>query len=106
MAPAISYLMHKGFMRSVAYGQNEVFEAAQILAQTEGMIPAPETAHSLRFVIDKALECKKTGESKAIAMNYSGHGLLDLGAYEEFLAGKLADYEPEKIKVPTITPAR
>ncbi len=106
MAPAISYLMNKGFMRSVAYGQNEVFEAAQILAQTEGMIPAPETAHSLRFVIDKALECKKTGESKAIAMNYSGHGLLDLGAYEQFLAGKLVDYEPEKIKVSTITPTR
>jgi tryptophan synthase beta chain len=102
MAPSISYLIHKGFMRSVAYHQIEVFQAAQILAQTEGLIIAPETAHSLKFVIDEALRCRKTGEKKVIAMNYSGHGLLDLGAYEQFLAGKLVDYEPEKIEVPTI----
>ncbi len=99
MAPSISYLIKKGYMRSVAYHQNEVFEAARILAQTEGLIIAPETAHSLRFVIDEALRCRKTGEGKVIAMNYSGHGLLDLGAYEQFLMGKLLDYEPEKIEV-------
>jgi tryptophan synthase beta chain len=101
MAPSISYLIYKGFMRSVAYSQNEVFNAAEILAQTEGLIIAPETAHSLKFVIEEALRCKKTGEKKVIAMNYSGHGLLDLSAYEQFLAGKLVDYEPEKIEVPT-----
>jgi tryptophan synthase beta chain len=103
MAPLISYLIHKGYMHSVAYGQTEVFEAARLLAQTEGMITAPETAHSLKFVIDKALECKKTHEKKIIAMNYSGHGLLDLSAYEQFLAGKLVDYEPEKVQVPTFS---
>ncbi len=102
MAPSISYLIYKGYMRSVAYHQTEVFQAAQILAQAEGLIIAPETAHSLKFVIDEALRCRKTGEKKVIAMNYSGHGLLDLGAYEQFLAGKLMDYEPEKIEVPTI----
>ncbi|MEM0007110.1 MAG: TrpB-like pyridoxal phosphate-dependent enzyme [Candidatus Bathyarchaeia archaeon] len=102
MAPSISYLIHRGYMRSVAYHQTEVFQAAQILAQAEGLIIAPETAHSLKFVIDEALRCRKTGEKKVIAMNYSGHGLLDLGAYEQFLAGKLVDYEPEKIDVPTI----
>jgi tryptophan synthase beta chain len=102
MAPSISYLIHKGYMRSVAYHQSEVFEAAQILAKAEGLIIAPETAHSLKFVIDEALRCRKTGEEKVIAMNYSGHGLLDLGAYEQFLAGKLVDYEPEKIEVPKI----
>ena len=101
MAPLISYLIHKGHMRSVAYNQIEIFEAARILAQTEGMITAPETAHSLRFVVDEALECKKTNQKKVIAMNYSGHGLLDLSAYEQFLDGKLADYEPEKIEVST-----
>ena len=103
MAPLISYLIHKGYMHSVAYSQTEVFEAARLLAQTEGMITAPETAHSLKFVIDKALECKKTHEKKIIAMNYSGHGLLDLSAYEQFLAGKLVDYEPEKVQVPTFS---
>jgi len=106
MAPSISYLIHKGYMRSVAYHQTEVFKAAQILAQTEGLITAPETAHSLKFVIDEALRCRETGEKKVIAMNYSGHGLLDLGAYEQFLAGKLMDYEPEKIEVPTIVPRK
>jgi tryptophan synthase beta chain len=100
MAPLISYLIYKGYMRSVAYSQTEVFEAAEILAKTEGLIIAPETAHSLKYVLDEALRCKKTGEQKVIAMNYSGHGLLDLTAYEQFLAGKLVDYEPEKIETP------
>jgi len=54
----------------------------------------------LKYVLDEALKCKKTGEKKVIAMNYSGHGLLDLTAYEQFLAGKLVNYEPEKIEVP------
>jgi tryptophan synthase beta chain len=103
MAPLISYLIHKGYARSVAYGQAEIFEAARLLAQTEGMITAPETAHSLKFVVDEALRCKRTGEKKIIAMNYSGHGLLDLSAYEQFLAGKLSEYEPEKIEVPAFS---
>jgi tryptophan synthase beta chain len=100
MAPLISYLIHKGYMNSIAYDQTEVFEAARLLARTEGMITAPETAHSLKFVIEQALECKKTGKKKIIAMNYSGHGLLDLSAYEQFLAGKLVNYEPEKVQTP------
>jgi tryptophan synthase beta chain len=75
-----------------------------MLAQTEGFIAAPETAHSLRFVVEEALRCKETGEKKVIAMNYSGHGFLDLSAYEQFLSGKLVDYTPEKIEVPTIVP--
>jgi tryptophan synthase beta chain len=101
MAPSISYLIHKGYIRSVAYNQTEIFQAARILAQTEGLIIAPETAHSLKYVVDEALRCKKTGEKKIIAMNYSGHGLLDLSAYEQFLEGKLVDYQPERIEVPT-----
>jgi tryptophan synthase beta chain len=102
MAPLISYLINKGYVQSVAYNQTEVFEAARLLATTEGMIAAPETAHSLKFVIDEALECRKSHEKKIIAMNYSGHGLLDLSAYEQFLDGKLVDYEPQKIQAPTI----
>jgi len=103
MAPSISYLIQNKLMRSIAYHQTEVFEAAKILAQTEGLITAPETAHSLKFVVDEALKCKRTGEKKIIAMNYSGHGLLDLTAYEQFLAGKLVNYEPGKIEVPTFS---
>ena len=102
MAPLVSYLIHKGYASSVAYNQNEVFDAAGLLIRTEGLIPAPETTHSLKFVIDKALECKKSGEKKVIAMNYSGHGLLDLSAYERYLAGDLVEYEPAKIEVPTL----
>jgi tryptophan synthase beta chain len=102
MSPSISYLIQKGYMRSVAYGQKEVFEAAKILAQSEGWIIAPETAHSLRFVIDEALRCKKSGKRRIIAMNYSGHGLLDLSSYDQFLTNKLSDYEPEQIHVQTI----
>jgi tryptophan synthase beta chain len=103
MAPLLSYLICNNYVRSIAYGQTEVFEAARILAQTEGMIAAPETTHSLKYVMDEALNCKKTGEKKIIAMNYSGHGLLDLTAYEQFLSGKLVNYEPVKIEVPTFS---
>jgi tryptophan synthase beta chain len=103
MSPLISFLIHKGYARSVAYNQTEVFEAAKLLAQTEGLIAAPETAHSLKFVVDEALKCRTTGEKKVIAMNYSGHGLLDLSAYEQYLLGKLSEYEPERITVPTIS---
>jgi tryptophan synthase beta chain len=106
MSPLISYLIHKGYARSVAYNQVEVFEAAETLAQTEGMITAPETAHSLKFVIEEALRCKQSGQKKVIAMNYSGHGLLDLSAYEQYLAGKLVEYEPEKIEVPAFCAKR
>jgi tryptophan synthase beta chain len=101
MAPLISYLIHKKFMRSVAYTQKEIFDAAQILARTEGLIPALETSHAIKCAIDEALACKKTGEAKVIAFNASGHGLLDLSAYENFLAGKLKEFEPAKITVPT-----
>jgi len=100
MAPLISYLINKGFMKSVAYQQTEIFEAARILARTEGLIAAPETAHALKCAVDEALACKKTGEAKVIAFNNSGHGLLDLSAYDMFLAGKLRDFEPVKITVP------
>jgi tryptophan synthase beta chain len=101
-APSLSFLINKGYMTSVAYSQTEVFEAARILAKTEGMITAPETAHIVKYVIDEALKCKKTGEKKVITFNNCGHGLLDLQAYDAFLNGRLEDYEPSKIEVPKI----
>jgi len=101
-APSLCYLINKGYMRSLAYSQTEVFEAARILAQTEGMITAPETAHNVKYAIDEALKCKKTGEKKVIAFNNCGHGLLDLQAYDSFMNGTLKDYEPAAIDVPKI----
>lgn len=98
-APSLCYLINKGFVESVAYHQNEVFQAARTFAQTEGMLPAPETAHCIKFVIDEALKCKQHNQSKVIAFNNCGHGLLDLKAYEDFQAGRLVDYEPASIQV-------
>ncbi|MCL4435266.1 MAG: TrpB-like pyridoxal phosphate-dependent enzyme [Thaumarchaeota archaeon] len=99
-APSLCLLIDKGYIKPVAYHQTEIFEAARIFAQTEGMITAPETAHNIKYAIDEALRCKKTGEKKVIAFNNCGHGLLDLQAYENFLAGKLTDWEPTEIKPP------
>ncbi len=101
MAPIISYLINKGYMRSVAFGQNEIFEAGTIFARTEGIIPAPESAHEIKFVIDEALRCKQTGEEKVIVFNNSGHAMLDLSAYQAFHDRKLEDWEPTEIVYPT-----
>ena len=100
-APSLCYLINKGYVKSIAYHQNEVFRAARTFAQTEGMIPAPETAHCIKYVIDEAIRCKEANESKVIAFNNCGHGLLDLKAYEDFQGGRLVDYEPATIKVET-----
>ncbi len=97
-APSLCYLINKGYVRSVAYHQNEVFQAARLFAQTEGMIPAPETAHCIKFIIDEAVRCRERNEEKVLAFNNCGHGLLDLKAYEDFLTGKLVDYEPPQIE--------
>ena len=98
-APSLCYLINKRYVRSVAYHQTEVFQAARTFAQTEGMIPAPETAHCIKYVIDEAIRCKESNEEKVIAFNNCGHGLLDLKAYEDFQAGRLVDYEPASIQV-------
>lgn len=104
MAPIISYLVAKGYMRSVAYTQREIFEAARIFARTQGIISAPESAHEIKYVIDEARRCRDTGEKKVIVFNHSGHGLLDLSGYENYLAGNLADWTPERINYPNIVP--
>lgn len=88
-APIISNLVRAGRMRAVAYPQGKVFEAAVQFARTQGTIPAPETSHAIRAVIDEALADKETGRERVILFNYSGHGLLDLGAYQAYLNGQL-----------------
>ena len=100
MAPIICALYDKGIVEATAYHQNEVFEAAIKFAKAEGFIPAPESAHAIKAVIDEAEKCKESGEPKVIALAFSGHGHFDLASYEAYLAGKLKDYEypEEKIK--------
>lgn len=93
MAPLVSHLVNLGVIEPRAYHQNSVFEAAIQFAKTEGIIPAPETAHALRAVVDEALKCKKTKEEKCIVVNFSGHGHFDLVSYDNYLSGKLKDYE-------------
>jgi tryptophan synthase beta chain len=88
-APIISNLVKNGRMRAVAYPQGKVFEAAVQWARTQGTIPAPETGHAIRAVIDEALRAKEEGAPRVILFNYSGHGLLDLQAYDDYLNGRL-----------------
>jgi tryptophan synthase beta chain len=78
-----------GRAEASAYPQDKVFEAAISFARSQGTIPAPETAHAISAVIDEALAAKESGEEKVILFSYSGHGLLDLGAYDDYLHGRL-----------------
>ncbi len=89
MAPLVSLLKEEGLIEARVVMQEPVFEAASIFARTEGIVPAPESAHAIRVVIDEAKRCREAGEEKVIVFNLSGHGLLDLGGYEQFLSGKL-----------------
>jgi tryptophan synthase beta chain len=91
MAPLVSALVEHGFIEAVAYPQRTVFDAAVQFARTEGTIPAPETAHAIRAVIDEALKARERGESPVILFNLSGHGLIDLGAYDSYFAGTMSD---------------
>jgi tryptophan synthase beta chain len=91
MAPLVSALVDNGFIDAVAYPQRTVFDAAVQFARTEGTIPAPETAHAIRAVIDEAVKARDRGESPVILFNLSGHGLLDLAAYDSYFAGTMSD---------------
>ncbi len=90
-APMVSNLLDAGEVTPYAYPQTEIYEAGKILAQTEGLIAAPETNHAIKAAIDIARAVKKTGEKANIVVSYSGHGLLDLTGYEEFLNNNLID---------------
>ena len=88
-APIISNLVRSGRMEAVAYPQSKVFEAAVDFARTQGTIPAPETSHAIRAVVDEALAAKEEGSERVILFGYSGHGLLDLSAYDDYLHDRL-----------------
>lgn len=90
-SPIVSAMVKSGRMEAVATPQTKVFEAAVLFARTEGKIPAPETAHAIRGAIDEALAAKETGEERVILFNYSGHGFLDLAAYDAYNHHELID---------------
>jgi tryptophan synthase beta chain len=93
MAPSVSALVDNGNIEARAVAQLETFAAAVQFARAEGILPAPESAHAVRAAIDEALECKRAGERKVILFNLSGHGHFDMTAYQDYLQGKLQDYE-------------
>jgi tryptophan synthase beta chain len=90
-SPIISSLVKAGRMEAVAYPQSKVFEAGVQFARTQGSVPAPETSHAIRATVDEALAAKESGEDRVILFNYSGHGLLDLSAYDDYVHHRLAD---------------
>ncbi|MDM7275781.1 MAG: TrpB-like pyridoxal phosphate-dependent enzyme [Thermoprotei archaeon] len=96
-APSLSLLVNEGLVEARAYSQTEVFAAGALFSKVEGIVPAPESAHAVKAAIDVALEARESGEASVILFNLSGHGLLDLQGYLEYLEGRLRDYEPESI---------
>jgi tryptophan synthase beta chain len=91
-APLVSALLDAGVIGAQAVGQSEVFAAARLFARTEGIVPAPESAHAIAAVVRQAEELREEGRSAVILFSLSGHGLFDLAAYEAHLDGKLADF--------------
>lgn len=89
----VSQLYHEKLIEAVAVPQVATFEAGVTFARAEGIIPAPESCHAIRAVLDEALRCKASGEPKTLLFNLSGHGHFDMAAYDKYFAGKLEDYE-------------
>jgi tryptophan synthase beta chain len=98
-APQLCLLYDEGLVEAKAYNQLPVFEAAVLFTKTEGILPAPESAHAIKGAIDEALVCKESGEKKTILIGLSGHGYFDLGAYEQYLLGKMQDFDYSKEEV-------
>ncbi|MBQ1618050.1 MAG: TrpB-like pyridoxal phosphate-dependent enzyme [Bacteroidales bacterium] len=88
----VSQLLKDGLMEAVDIDQLDSFKAGTLFARTEGIIPAPESCHAIAATINEALECKKNGTKKTILFNLSGHGLVDMSAYDQYFAGDLVNY--------------
>jgi tryptophan synthase beta chain len=92
MAPGLCALYDAGLIQAVSVPQLATFDAAVKFARTEGIVPAPESAHAIRAAIDEALDAKTKGEKRVILFNLSGHGNFDMAAYQAYFSGKLEDY--------------
>lgn len=88
----VSQLLKDGFMEAMDVDQIETFEAGMLFAQSEGIVPAPESCHAIAATVRRALECKESGESKVLLFNLTGHGLMDMAAYNQYLSGNLTNY--------------
>ena len=88
----VSQLLKDGYMEAVDIEQLDSFKAGCLFARSEGIVPAPESCHAIAATIDEALKCKESGESKVLLFNLSGHGLMDMSAYDQYLAGNLSNY--------------
>ena len=91
MSPMVSHAVKLGLIEATAYPQTRVFESAVLFARTEGLLPAPEPAHAIAAAIDEAVKCREEGHKRVILFNLCGHGLLDLTAYDTYLAGRMKD---------------
>ena len=92
-SPLVSQLYHEKLIEAVAVPQVATFAAGVQFARAEGIIPAPESCHAIRAVIDEALRCKESGEPKTLLFNLSGHGHFDMASYDRYLSGKLEDFD-------------
>ena len=96
-SPLVSQLHHEGLISAVAIPQLETFQAGVLFAQSEGIVPAPESTHAIAATIREAKRCIDTGENKTLLFNLSGHGHFDMTAYDRFFDGSLEDFEyPEE----------
>lgn len=91
MAPTVSHVYKLGLIEARSYTQNKVFDAALQFARTEGIVPAPESSHAVRAAVDEAIDARQNNQKRVILFNLSGHGLMDLSAYDAYLSGKLID---------------
>ncbi|MBQ9595932.1 MAG: pyridoxal-phosphate dependent enzyme, partial [Synergistaceae bacterium] len=94
MSSILSELYHEGLMTARSVEQTSVFEAAEMFARVEGILPAPESSHAIRVAIDEALKCKETGEDKTIIFGLTGTGYFDMTAYEKYNNHEMTDYIP------------
>ena len=94
MSTTLSQLYHDGYMEARAVEQTSVFEAAELFARSEGILPAPESSHAIRAAMDEALRCRETGEEKNILFGLTGTGYFDLVAYQKYNDGQMSDYIP------------
>lgn len=94
MSSTLSELLDQGLMEATSVTQTQVFEAARMFARTEGILPAPESAHAIRVAVDEAVKCRESGEKKRIVFGLTGTGYFDMYAYGRFNDGEMSDYIP------------